>query len=392
MTGIRLRHVLTIGTAVLCLAIRPAQAQELTDTQQQLWAMEEAYWAAIGTKDLETLMGFFTEGAVTWPADSGQVATPGELRADLEALFADTEEEYLTCELAPGPIQVDGKVAMVFYSVKGKIAFTDGNRRFFEDRFVHVWKRSRGSWRIVGAMGAPLPREKVEDPRKALEDARWLAREGRYAEALAKHIWFHDHALEYAPALAGVRLSFALSDWVKLGDHYPAALDALAAIRNDNTLAIEQGNGTFGLFCDVAAINERFGEGESTYELFLLVHGKYPELAHQCFYVAREQLIEHRDYELALVYIPDFRTDFQQLSRRWEMTRDRANRDPEKPDGLLETLADQRFRGGVADLVEVFAGTGRDEDVEAIVEMALGVMDTDAMKEAIDRALARAAE
>ena len=54
------------------------------------------------------------------------------------------------------------------------------------------------------------------DPQQILHEAQGDFKEQRYKDALAKHIWFHDHALEYQPSMYGVRLSFALSYWKQL--------------------------------------------------------------------------------------------------------------------------------------------------------------------------------
>ena len=50
-----------------------------------------------------------------------------------------------------------------------------------------------------------------------LDYARKLHDEGRHQEALERYVWFHDNALDHAPSMYGVRLSFALSDWENLG-------------------------------------------------------------------------------------------------------------------------------------------------------------------------------
>ena len=51
----------------------------------------------------------------------------------------------------------------------------------------------------------------TDDALQMLRDARQAARRGAHAEALGKYLWFHHHALEHSPALAGVRLSYAIS-------------------------------------------------------------------------------------------------------------------------------------------------------------------------------------
>jgi len=74
------------------------------------------------------------------------------------------------------------------------------------------------------------------DVAKALRDAERLAQEGKYEQALERHLWYHENALKYDEAQYGVRLSFALSSWVALGRDYPKALEALRSTR-DQTFA-----------------------------------------------------------------------------------------------------------------------------------------------------------
>jgi len=49
------------------------------------------------------------------------------------------------------------------------------------------------------------------DPMTILGQARTDAAAKHYADALAKQVWFHEHALDYAQGLYGVRLSYALN-------------------------------------------------------------------------------------------------------------------------------------------------------------------------------------
>jgi hypothetical protein len=63
-------------------------------------------------------------------------------------------------------------------------------------------------------------KDRTGDP---LDDARRLAADGKFEQALQKRIWLHDHVLETHPNYYGVRLSFALAEWVELGKEYPKA-------------------------------------------------------------------------------------------------------------------------------------------------------------------------
>jgi hypothetical protein len=65
--------------------------------------------------------------------------------------------------------------------------------------------------------------------RDALDNARAAFKHGDYPEALRQYDYFFDHALDDDPAaLYGVRLSYCLDEWAKLGEKYPPALESLS--------------------------------------------------------------------------------------------------------------------------------------------------------------------
>jgi hypothetical protein len=91
------------------------------------------------------------------------------------------------------------------------------------------------------------------DPREILRQARQLVKSEQYAEALEKYIWFHDHALDTDRALVVVRLSYAISEWVDLGEVYPPARSALESVRDAKAELLAQGTYDVNLFHDVAS-------------------------------------------------------------------------------------------------------------------------------------------
>src|SRR5262249_45924751 len=105
------------------------------------------------------------------------------------------------------------------------------------------------------------PAAPASDP---LDEAKLLSEQGKYEEALQKHIWLHDHVLEQQPAYYGVRLSFALSEWMELGKKYPKALEALKDIRDKKTARLVAGEQDVNLFDDVQSINEHLDEPAAT--------------------------------------------------------------------------------------------------------------------------------
>lgn len=150
---------------------------------------------------------------------------------------------------------------------------------------------------------ADVPLAQTEDMQKYLRDTDDLAEAGKYKEALERHIWFHDHALEHEPAMYGVRLSFALSSWMEIGKKYPEAIEALVEIRNRKMKLLLEGKDSHELFHDVASINEALGEPEKTVSLFEQVDEKQPKAAKGYWDLAKDAVIHAKRYDLARKYI-----------------------------------------------------------------------------------------
>jgi hypothetical protein len=107
-----------------------------------------------------------------------------------------------------------------------------------------------------------------EDVDQALADAQQFKLEGKFEQAVERHLWYHENALKYAPAHYGVRLSFALSAWAELGTVYPKALDALRLTR-DNALATYRMDPSDSLLLgEVMSLNFCLNDIRSAKELF----------------------------------------------------------------------------------------------------------------------------
>lgn len=132
-----------------------------------------------------------------------------------------------------------------------------------------------------------------------LHAARQAARDGRHEEALRELVWFHHHALEENRYLAGVRLSYALYDWLNLGKAYPPAQQALIKVREQKAQTLLQGEGNRALFHDIEAIDERLGQAGATYELYMALVERHPALAAQCAQLALPSIVAVKDYRLA---------------------------------------------------------------------------------------------
>jgi hypothetical protein len=134
------------------------------------------------------------------------------------------------------------------------------------------------------------------DPKEVLRQARQLVKSHEYSAALEKYIWFHDHALDADRSFAGVRLSYAISEWVDLGEVYPPARTALEGVRDTKTESLTKGAYDVSLFQDVASINRAFGQVERTSDLFKSIAVADRGVAEKCFHIALESLVRMNEF------------------------------------------------------------------------------------------------
>jgi tetratricopeptide (TPR) repeat protein len=228
---------------------------------------------------------------------------------------------------------------------------------------------------VVCSCSAPdPPRDRADE---ALQQAQDLADEGKYEEALQKHIWYHDHALEVNPDLHGVRLSFALSDWVELGEKYPRALDVLKNVRDQKSARLLAGEADRELFHDVESINDRLGASPATADLFKKIDAANPGFASSIYDLAEESLVEAGEYALAGKHLGDPAERFARI--RSLLTEHLALSEDE----ITRTIAEEIFTERVSRLVTVLDKTGDRQRAREIQAQALRVLDSQEIRSLI---------
>ena len=201
----------------------------------------------------------------------------------------------------------------------------------------------------------------TEDPRQILKEARHAVRRGAHAEALQKYLWFHHHALEHSLALGGVRLSYAIAEWLELGKAYPPALVALESVQAVTLRSLQSGSNNRREFHDFASINERLGRSELTCSVFREIAEHQAEFAKECFLLALPSLIRTQDFAPARRFAtsPKERLDSHLAwFAKWLLN----ERRPSFHDDVLIGLYARRVR----ELSSVFEGVGEHEEAELL--------------------------
>ena len=212
----------------------------------------------------------------------------------------------------------------------------------------------------------------AEDMQLYLQETVQLVANGQNQDALERFIWFHEHALEHDPAMYGVRLSFALSYWRKLGGIYPPALKAMRNIRDQKTKQLENGHGDADLFNDIIALNRELAlnEPQKTVALFEILDRKQPELAQKCWPRIRVEIINSGKFPLAGKYL---RYPLQTLTELQEKHDENAAKFPQAG-SHFRTWNDDKFVEEVLALMQFTEKTGQHDLTKKIKEAAILVV------------------
>lgn len=210
-----------------------------------------------------------------------------------------------------------------------------------------------------------------EDLKQTLLDARDLAQQGAYADALGKYSWIYENAIEIDSSWYGVRNSYILGEWANLGNHYPAARVELESIRDAKTNLLKDGLLERNLFIDVASINEALKQEDDTCALFAQIAEKDRAFAQTCFSPARIALVHARQYSLARSFIKYPQETLTSLTNR--LQQDLESNFIKNADYSIQmhkTLIDIYIED-VQQLLEILVGVGEKDEAERIAIIAV---------------------
>ena len=242
---------------------------------------------------------------------------------------------------------------------------------------------------------------------KILESAKSLTDAASYEEALQRYIWYFNHSRNDT-SQGGVRLSFALSDWVELARRYPKARQALVEIRDDDTRRFSETGGYSELFQEISSLNYYLNDEDATVTLFKRIPKNDPTLARQCFYFVEDLLVKQGDYQTCREYIGEPQAAFDRIRQMWQQTkkfeerstaRDAERRKRYEAMGKTNAVfahmpefstpppfADNNFVSQTRQLIEILVATGGKSDAQNIQAQALTLLNDPRLKTAVEDA------
>ncbi|MBC3908104.1 hypothetical protein [Undibacterium umbellatum] len=205
---------------------------------------------------------------------------------------------------------------------------------------------------------------------QVLDKARQAHAAQEYESSLVSYEWFFDHALDEDQAtLYGVRLSFCLFEWARLGQEYEPARIRLEQKFEHSILALEQSRNPV-YFHDYAAIGACLNQQETVLEKFIGYHQADPKLAKEIVHFIWDELVSSPHIAVCATYIDDALAFYEDKLEKHDETLKICATMPElSNDDFMQGMWD-RFIKDVTNIIKVLRATGRAEEAVAVIAKA----------------------
>jgi hypothetical protein len=232
---------------------------------------------------------------------------------------------------------------------------------------------------------ALLGAQKQTSMYKVLEEARQLAEDGKYDEALQKHLYYHENSLKDFTQ-TGVRLSFALSYWAELGKKHPPALEALLQQQKKMVALFEAGKADPMQITEIIAIHTALNKKADNIAFFKKMHQEKPKTANLVYHLLEADLLANKEYELCSHYL---KNPLNKMSQYIWSYKSLASRTQPGLAFLQEetSFAEKHFTQRVCELLELLVRVDRKVEADQVKEKALTVLNTPEMRAAMDKAM-----
>lgn len=136
------------------MGCNPAPKLDIQGEKDAILGYEDLWTGALKTKEVEKIMGFYAPEAVSMRSNLPIYTGLNAIRSSIEAMFADTTLIFNT---------YTGKVDVIEVSVSGDMAYAYGHDEIMvktkdglvkdEGKWVDVWKKIDGQWKVVVSCG-----------------------------------------------------------------------------------------------------------------------------------------------------------------------------------------------------------------------------------------------
>ncbi len=150
-----MRSIAVTTLLSLCFSL-PTLSAELTEAEQAVWDLEEAYWQYVKNNDVGGYRTLWDERFVGWPGFSKKPVGKENIADWIPPLHENPTETY-DYELTREAVRSFGGVVVVHYLVRDFLRSASTGevvRQLDVDRITHTWQRKGNSWRIITGMSS----------------------------------------------------------------------------------------------------------------------------------------------------------------------------------------------------------------------------------------------
>lgn len=208
------------------------------------------------------------------------------------------------------------------------------------------------------------------NPRDALDDARAAFREKKYETALERYEHFFDHALDDdAHSLYGVRLSYCLSEWAKLGNVYTLATRRLEEKASESLVLLARTREP-ERFHDFIAICRYLDRNSDPIRHFLHIHSSDRDLAHSVVRFIWDALVQDRQWSVCDAYLEEPKENYKVSLRKFDEAMQVCQSEPTFGGKEFEEQIEGWYVRDVSNILLVLKNTGRNDEAAAVASSA----------------------
>lgn len=223
-------------------------------------------------------------------------------------------------------------------------------------------------------------------PQEVLAAARAAVTSDNYSEALEQYEYFFDHALDDDPSYYGVRLSYCLDEWARLGKRYPIALEHLEQKADAAIVALVQTRES-ARFHDYVSICTYLEQEGKPVEKFLYFHASDRELAESVVQYIWSELVAAKLWAVCIAYLPVPKDEYAKALMRFDEVSAMCKEDPSFGGPGFQEQVDGWIVRDVSNLLRVLLGSGSLDDATLLQSLAKSDMDARGRNLLMDRIL-----
>jgi hypothetical protein len=203
--------------------------------------------------------------------------------------------------------------------------------------------------------------------RDSLDLAREAYRSGDYAAALEHYDHFFEHALDDDPhSLYGVRLSYCLSEWAKLGEQFPLALERLR-LKKESALRLLEASRDPERFHDYVAICRYLKCPDQPIQQFLAYHLSDRDLSQSIVRFIWDALVASKQWAVCGCYIANGLQHCEDSLGRFDEAMSVCDSDPSPGGDEFANQIEGWYVRDVTNLVLVLRNSGRSAEAETVL-------------------------